>query len=213
MKSYLVKKLKEEKYFNESLYKGLDKFYIDNFPWDSNGYMPITEGILLYTDTCFIVKFISYENKISVKHTKDNDPVYKDSCVEFFFFPNKLKDNRYLNFEINAAGVLLLGIGENREGRKLINVDTKIFNINSSVSINNIENYNDDHWSVEYRIPFDFLEEYYGKLNIKSGQRLKANFYKTGDETEKPHYGCWNRISYPHADFHRPEYFGEIILE
>jgi hypothetical protein len=30
--------------------------------------------------------------------------------------------------------------------------------------------------------------------------------------TRYPHYGCWNLIGTERPDFHRPEYFGTIVL-
>ena len=40
-----------------------------------------------------------------------------------------------------------------------------------------------------------------------------ANFYKCGDETQKPHYLSWNPVKTSKPDFHRPEYFGKLIFE
>ncbi|WP_084054648.1 carbohydrate-binding family 9-like protein [Caldicoprobacter faecalis] len=61
-------------------------------------------------------------------------------------------------------------------------------------------------------IPFYFIEKYYGGQDFRCGKRIKANFYKCGDKTKYPHWGCWNRIDTPHPDFHRPEFFGDLIL-
>jgi hypothetical protein len=144
-----------------------------------------------------------------------DDNVYKNSCVEFFVNPNSDKDDRYLNFEINAAGTLLLGLGVNRHGRKRFIIENfkELFNIKSSVTKENLADYKGDYWTVEYSIPFTFLEEIYGKLDMTSGHRLEANFYKCGDETKYPHYGCWNKLENKELDFHRSEYFGDLILE
>jgi hypothetical protein len=49
--------------------------------------------------------------------------------------------------------------------------------------------------------------------DFSSGKRMKGNFQKCGDKTKFPHYGSWNRIDTPEPDFHRPEYFGDLILE
>ncbi|WP_414481477.1 carbohydrate-binding family 9-like protein [Caldicoprobacter sp.] len=56
------------------------------------------------------------------------------------------------------------------------------------------------------------MEKYYGGQDFRCGKRIKANFYKCGDKTKYPHWGCWNRIDTPHPDFHRPEFFGDLIL-
>ncbi|WP_025700605.1 carbohydrate-binding family 9-like protein [Paenibacillus forsythiae] len=51
------------------------------------------------------------------RHKEHNAPVYTDSCVELFMQPLPGSDPRYLNFECNAGGALLLQIGEGRENR------------------------------------------------------------------------------------------------
>jgi hypothetical protein len=42
---------------------------------------------------------------------------------------------------------------------------------------------------------------------------LRANFYKCADNTRIPHYVSWNPIEVASPDFHRPEFFGELLLE
>ncbi|MHB1455061.1 MAG: carbohydrate-binding family 9-like protein [Saccharofermentanales bacterium] len=39
-----------------------------------------------------------------------------------------------------------------------------------------------------------------------------GNFYKCGDKTDCPHYGCWNPILLPAPDFHVPAFFGDFIV-
>ncbi len=51
----------------------------------------------------------------------------------------------------------------------------------------------------------------YGR-DISPGHRAAANFYKCGDETAVPHYGAWSPIDTPQPDFHRPEFFGEVVF-
>lgn len=46
-----------------------------------------------------------------------------------------------------------------------------------------------------------------------SGLEAKANFYKCGDNTSKPHYLSWNPIGTESPDFHRPDFFGNLIFE
>jgi hypothetical protein len=41
---------------------------------------------------------------------------------------------------------------------------------------------------------------------------MRGNFYKCGDKTIHPHYGCWSPIELPKPDFHCSDFFGEIIL-
>lgn len=186
---------------------------VENYPWDISGYKPEVEVKLFYTDTHFHIHFKVWEKKIKAVYKEVNDDVYKDSCVEFFFKPSPEVDERYFNFEINPLGALLIGLGEDRKSRIRINdIDASIFNISTSVNAENIKDYNGDYWTVEYSIPFSFIEKYFGYINYSDVMKITGNFYKCGDETEHPHYGCWNPIIVLAPDFHRPEYFGEIML-
>ena len=45
------------------------------------------------------------------------------------------------------------------------------------------------------------------------GMRMKGNFYKCGDHLQKPHFLSWNPIHVDRPDFHRPEFFGELVFE
>ncbi|NLC67257.1 MAG: hypothetical protein GX754_00395 [Clostridiaceae bacterium] len=202
------------------------------YPWNTNNYMPKTEVKLYYTDSYLGIYFKSWENEIKITYRNMNDEVYMDSCVEFFFKPKPGTDNRYFNFEMNAIGTLLLGLGSDRYDRVRISLDNpfEVFNISTSVpreaAMNpgncnpaidkisgNIYKLPGGYWTVEYKIPFAFIEKYLGKMDIKPGYRMEANFYKCGDEAPFPHYGCWNYIRNASPDFHRPEFFGDLILE
>ena len=199
---------------NEAIWQGIDPSLIEDYPWDENGYKPKVEIRFLYTESRLCLHYTSYESEIRAIYTNMNEPVYTDSCVEFFFNPDPENDDRYFNFEINVLGALLLGLGSDRNNRSLIeDISQDIFNIKSSVRQDMIGEYQGSYWTLEFSIPYSFIEKYYGKQDFSSGKRMKGNFQKCGDGTKFPHYGCWNRIDVPEADFHRPEYFGDLILE
>ncbi|MDR2968576.1 MAG: hypothetical protein LBV32_03105, partial [Tannerellaceae bacterium] len=63
-------------------------------------------------------------------------------------------------------------------------------------------------WSLIVCIPFEVMG-----LNPDSlPEKIKGNFYKCADGTKYPHYLSWSPVGTEHPDFHRPEYFGEILL-
>jgi hypothetical protein len=191
---------------DEQLYSIIPSIFIECYPWDINKYSPKTEVKITYSDIEFNIKFICFEKNVQAKYLSTNDPVYKDSCVEFFFNPLPEKTPRYINFEINAAGAYLLQVGEEKEVRQYINdIDKSTFNIRNYIET--------DFWSVEFSIPFSFIEKYYGKIDFKSGYKMKANFYKCGDDTAYPHYGCWSEIVNDVPNFHLSRFFGELVLE
>lgn len=198
---------------NSKVWEEIPPLFIDNFPWDENGYKPKTEVRIFYSDTKFYLLFKVFEYEIRAECVNINDPVCTDSCVEFFFNPAPERDDRYMNFEINPIGTFLLEIGKDRYSRKPINdVSPEMFEIFTSVTKDSVKNYKGPLWMVQYSIPFSFIEKYYGKLDFCCGKVVKANFYKCGDKTRYPHWACWNKIEAPYPDFHRPEFFGELIL-
>lgn len=199
---------------SQSIWQSIDPIIISDYPWDENGYKPKVEVRFFYTETRLYLHYTAYEKEIRAVYKEMNEPVYTDSCVEFFFNPDPENHDRYFNFELNAIGTLLLGLGSDRNSRSLIeDVSQDIFNIKSSVGKDNVHDYRDDFWTLEFSIPYSFIEHYYGKQDFTPGKRMKGNFQKCGDETKFPHYGCWNRIDVSQPDFHRPEYFGDLILE
>lgn len=176
--------------------------WIDCFPWDESGFKPKTEVRGLYDANGLGVRFISDEVPVVVKADKLNGTTYKDSCVEFFFNAAPETSQNYMNFEINAAGVFLLGFGSCREARsELYDIDVNQFHIEHEV--------NERNWQVKIYIPFAFLKRFYPEVS----NHMKGNFQKCGDDTPRPHYGMWNPIKAAEPDFHRPECFGELILE
>lgn len=197
---------------SEDVWSQITSISIDNYPWDKNGYKPKTLVKMFYTETGINIRFISEDMNLKAVYEKQNDTVCKDSCVEFFFNPNPDSDERYINFETNAIGTSRVGIGSSRQDRKLLQVNPSIFNVKATVIKSNISSYKEKSWSIEYCIPFNFIEAYYGKIEFDNGYKMKGNLYKCGDETKYPHFGCWNSIKTPYPDFHRPEYFGNIIF-
>lgn len=209
MKEYIVRRMEEPGKITQEEWSTVPALSIQGFPWDKDnkGYRPVTEVRLFYTASHFYIHFKVNEGEPKITYYQMNEPVYKDSCVEFFFNPEPEKDKRYLNFEMNAAGTLLLGIGEVRTNRvHSKDLDLKIFRVETSGD-------NQSFWSVAYSIPYDFIRKHYPEFNVWPGKIIRANFYKCGDDTKVPHYGCWNPIHYSKPDYHRPEYFGKLVLE
>jgi hypothetical protein len=185
---------------------------IGHYLWLANGYCPGVEVRLCRSPRFLNVRFFVEETRVRVKYTKFQDPVYKDSCVEFFVdaFPETRQG--YLNFETNAAGTLLVAFGPDRSHRQpLWPEDIAEFEIVHSIAGPVDGPFGADHWTLEYRIPLSLFRKVYGR-EIRPGERAAANFYKCGDETEVPHYGAWSPVDTPAPDFHRPEFFGEVVF-
>ncbi len=214
-KSYQV--IKKEKdindFVNNDYWKDVKQivFNEDSYLWCNNNYKPKVIIKLFHSKNYIYLKFKVFEKKVTVKHFNFGSEVWKDSCVEFFINPFPQLSDKYFNIEINALGVPLIGVGTSDRTKKRYYFSEKELSTWTIVSslkkpVNGI--YGNDFWTLHYRIPKKFFENYYRKeFNIK---KCIANFYKCGDETEYTHYGAWNRIATETPNFHLPEYFGEL---
>jgi len=185
---------------------------VGHYLWLDNGYRPSVEARLCWSPRFLYVRFRVGEERVRVRYTKFQDPVYKDSCVEFFvdMFPGK--NLGYVNFETNAAGTLLAAFGPDRSSRQpLWPEDLAEFETASSIRGPVDGAHGAGDWTLEYRIPLSLFRKLY-RGEIVSGHKARANFYKCGDETEIAHYGAWSPVETPAPDFHRPEFFGELVF-
>lgn len=175
----------------------------DRFPYHPDTSFAIarsrTHIAVLYHVRCLDLRAMALE---------DNGPVWEDSCCEFFASdPN---DGTYYNFEMNCIGTLLGAKRRNREdcthypperladvtrystlARKQRDLSGKIFG-----------------WSVGMAVPLEMI----GIDPSHLPSSIRANFYKCADMTAHPHFLAWNRVVSPTPDFHRPDFFGELLF-
>ena len=69
---------------NEDAWQGIEAIKINNYLWMQNDYRPEVIVKACYSDEYIYVKFLVYETKVKTTYLNVGDPVYKDSCVEFF---------------------------------------------------------------------------------------------------------------------------------
>lgn len=203
MKTYNVVK---HNYASE-IWDKITPIKLDVFRWRDNGYEPDVFVKLFHDGENMYVHFTACETEILGRYRKTHDPVCDDSCVEIFFYPEGEKN--YINFETNVLGTLSVGFGSKKEMRENLSDSPEIFDIRTSVK--NPDEYNDDKWTLEYKIPFSFINKYYPGFQPENG--LRANFYKCGEDVRYPHYGMWCEIIAEEEEFHLPEYFGRLIFE
>jgi hypothetical protein len=185
---------------------------IGHYLWLANDYRPEVEARLCRSRDFLHVRFRVVESRVRARYTRFQDPVYKDSCVELFIdaFPDTRQG--YLNFETNAIGTLLAEFGPDRSRRRPLGSE-ELAGFKAVPSI--LGPVDGEHgaaeWTLEYRIPLAVFLKIYGQ-EVGPGRKAAANLYKCGDETEVPHYGAWSPIDGESPDFHRPEFFGELVF-
>lgn len=183
-----------------------ERIPVNTFPWLCH-YRPQTFASLRLRDDRLVISMTTDEWPLRAVVTSPNGPVYTDSCMEFFLMPAPRLSRAYVNFEINPWGVPLIEIGDQRENRKRLIIPEYRSLLSLSSRIDR------DGWTLAYQIPLSFLKGLVGDFNLERGDEMRANFYKCGDSTEHPHYGCWATIDRPTPNFHVPESFGTLVID
>jgi len=177
---------------------------IDNAPWQDFAYKPSVTFSIAHGNDAVFLKFFVKEEEVRSTYLHSNDPVYKDSCVEFFISLNN--EPNYYNFEFNCMGTCLLAFGKDRT-RTMIPVST-IKKIKHETYVKNLGDQGLIYWELTLIIPTEVFVHH--DLASFQGLQSKANFYKCGDDLAKPHYLTWNNITAVKPNFHLPEFFAPL---
>ena len=127
---------------------------------------------------------------------------WEDSCLEFFFSP-MAGDGRYVNIEFNPNACLCVGLGDGRFRTRLLPEQDWFAPSPFTTS---------DGWGIEYRVLWTFIRTLFPGFEPKPGAVMRANCYKCGDKTKRPHFLAWNPVTSETPNFHRPCDFGEMVL-
>lgn len=183
---------------------------INSFHWEKDGYSrPESYAAVFGVEGEGIHAVLwSFEDNLRIECAKRDDPVYTDSCLEFFIAPVE-GDKRYMNFEVNPKGVYLSQIGEIRENRRFIKEFTDLEPVIQPMSI---EEDGKTAWGYDILLPCEFISALYG-VDFKLGEcTMKGNFYKCADSSVTPHYGAHFPVTTAALGFHNPDCFGNIIF-
>lgn len=135
-------------------------------------------------------------------------PVSEDCCVEAFLQPQK--GGEYWNFEFNAACAINASHRLERPTPTRLTSEEceSVFTEAWFFGPRNAEGKPAD-WSLFIEIPLTLL----GLENCAPGTEIHGNFYSCASKAKIPYYQSWAPIKTPKPDFHRPEFFGRIILQ
>lgn len=186
-------------------WKDVQAANLDNFPWSGpDDYKPAANARVGTDGNCLFVYMETEETDLRMEQ-KGFGYVHTDSCMEFFMSPDPLSA-KYLNFEFNPAGGMYLAIRTSRHDPELLNMENyrQLFGIKTAIS--------ETGWNLEFNIPLSFLRKYLPSANFSPGSVIRGNFYKCGEETKRPHHGCWSPINLEKPDFHCPRFFGSLYL-
>lgn len=184
----------------------IEKHSLDYVPWPKYSYKPQVVFSISYTVDCIMLKFYVKERHIRAVNGNTNDPVYEDSCVEFFIDFNDGKG--YYNLEFNCIGTGRIGFGTDRNDRVLLS--SEVIDKVKTISYINKENCDMINWNLTLIIPFSTFSHH--NIESMTGINSRVNFYKCGDNLPEPHFLAWSDICSPEPDFHVPEYYGTLAF-
>lgn len=184
-------------------YDRLMEARIDQYPWGGD-YRPDARAYVGYNEGGVHVLLCARERTIRAEVSQIGGQVCVDSCLEFFFNPFPFHCREYANVEVNPAGVFHIGLGAGRGNRRVLNE----LPLGWDYSLSAHEN---GWWAVSYTVPMDWIAQICRGNRPAPGDQWIGNFYSC-DESIHPHFGCHFEITSDEPDFHRPEWFGRMIL-
>lgn len=172
-------------------------------------YRPLSSFSVAHSGTALYIDFFSRTNFLRAEVYEDLGPVSRDSCVEFFVQPRE--DGEYWNFEFNCIGVLNASHRMKRTAPTRLTPDelARVQRVPSCGTRPFCELEGMFSWNLLVVIPLDLIGVHYEGKPVE----MRGNFYKCASATSQPHYLSWNPIDTPEPDFHRPEFFGKLILQ
>lgn len=183
---------------------------IDSVNWEKEfPYRPLSSFTIAHDGSNIYIDFFVRCNYLKAENYENNSPVSQDSCVEFFVAPKG--DNHYWNFEFNCIGTINASHRTERKNPTRLN-DKELAQVIRYASCGNKpfqELEGIFSWNLLVIIPLSLIGVEYNGSPIA----MKGNFYKCASGCTQPHYMSWNPINTEKPDFHRQEFFGNIILE
>lgn len=182
-----------------------------NWP-ETYPYKPKVEFAAAHTGDALLLHYRVEEQSVRAVAKADHEHIWEDACVEFFVSPSET-DGLYYNFECNCTGKLIVAAGEGRENRKpapaevmqeigrWASLGTEPFNTIAEPTT----------WEVALRLPLETF--FLHRITSLDGLTTKGNAYKCGDKLPVPHFVSFYPIKTECPDFHRPEFFGQIVFQ
>ncbi len=191
----------------EEALKAEPALILDRAPWKEYPYVPRVSFKIARASDSLILQYYVEEKSVRADFSSLNDPVCRDSCVEFFINPG---DGSYFNLEVSCIGTAYMAHGTSRETSRPLPVG-QVAAILSKSSLGNkpfAERDCPEPWEITISLPLTLFSG--TDLAEPAGRSFRANFYKCGDNLKEPHFLAWNEILTETPDFHRPEYFGTL---
>lgn len=175
-------------------------------PWAKGLEQPAASFAMAFGNEDIYLKYFVREHTVKAKYINFNDPVYEDSCVEFFIAFDE--DSSYYNLEFNCTGNCRAQYGLNKNDRVFIPANLlKTIRHQTHMSSKVLGNI---HWEITLSIPKGIFKYHPGIFFERT--KAKVNFFKCGDGLPEPHFLCWSEIDAPYPEFHLTQFFKQITF-
>jgi len=186
-------------------YTDAPKAYVDIYKW-GDAYTPTMFAQAVFKEgDGFYIRLECEETDPRAVYSNYNDPIYEDSCMEFFAIYKPERSSKYINIEMNANAAYLCYLCDS------INATNPIDKFTDSLPELKCEK-TDTSWILELHVPVDMLDDVYGGDTLTEGDSILMNIYKCGDKTHTAHYGSWAEVDSATPNFHVPKSFCEVEI-
>ena len=204
---------------SEQEWAGAEVLRISNFRPEGSEARPDVICRVLYDAGGLYLRYTLKDRWVKCVAKNYQDSVCEDSCVEFFMEPAGGKG--YLNFEMNACGVMLLyhvldstpagdAYADYYAVDKYADEAVKRYPTLKPEEVKT-EITDPCNWELSVYIPFSLILKEFGAVKLPvNGTVWRGNFYTCADSTSHPRWASWSPVS--ELNFHLPECFGEIIF-
>jgi hypothetical protein len=161
---------------------------------------------IAYDLQALLLRFDCDDRDIWATRTLRDEPLWEEEVVELFVAPGEDDPAQYVEIEINPLGAIFDARVANPHGRReTMRVDTAW---NASGLVADVRRPSPAAWRVDLVVPWSEL----------CGQRLPPVWRANVFRIERPRHGppefsCWSPTFADPPDFHRPEFFGRLVLD
>lgn len=193
-------------YNNEADFLSAPYNEMKSYHWEADSpYRPLTFCKLGVVGDTLTAMLKCYESNPRAVYEDRDDPMYLDSCLEFFVAPVEGRAE-YVNVESNSKGAFLCEFGDGKYNRRLCADLSELSPIVESFSGNDE---NGSYWGVKVELTKAFICSIYNCNDFSYGI-IKANFYKCGDDCDIQHYIAFAPVTTLPPGFHNPDCFMEF---
>ena len=177
--------------------------------WPAYPHCPQVTFRLGHTGTALALAFDVKEESVRALETRAHGAVHMDSCVELFI---SFDGASYYNLELNCIGTPHLAYGPWRTERRFVPLPLmERLAVRASLGAEPFgEKTGGVEWSLTARVPLACFA--FDALDTLDGRAARAKLYKCGDALPVKHYVTWHPVQTPAPDYHRPEFFGDVLF-